>query len=95
MEGVENLCDAYTDTFVSGWDYYARPLAYIYQLEPAKVPWIVEEDIENSGSRIAIHDSSMFNAHYDNILVSGENDYDSIPNKNFKFVHNLCTIFPE
>ena len=83
--GVRNLWDAATDTFVPGWASYARPLAYTNE-EPT-LPWILEEDTAAAGSRIAIHDSSMMALNYDE-------EYDTLPDKNFVLIYNLCTIFP-
>ena len=34
-----------------------------------------------------MHDSSMFEAVYDD-------EYDTVPDRNFRFVYNLCTVFP-
>ncbi|MHB9038240.1 MAG: hypothetical protein ACYC64_16410 [Armatimonadota bacterium] len=83
---VSYMWDGLSDYFVAGWETYARPLAYL-QTVPDQ-PWIIEEDTAAAGSRIAIHDVSM--------LYSAFNDvYDTIPDKNFKFIRNLCTIFPD
>ena len=85
MEGVGNLADIDTDTFASVGD--AVPVAYILQFEPQSIPWILVDDTESAGSRVAIHDSTLFYQWYDDT-------WDIVPNKNFKFVYNLCTKFP-
>jgi len=85
MAGVANLWCAATDEF-SGWQGNARPLAYIYSAQTK--PWVVEEDTLSAGSIVAVHDS--------NIGDTGYNDsYDTVPAKNFKFLYNLCTIYPQ
>lgn len=86
--GVTNLWDAATGTFASGWEAYARPLTFVSN--SATVPWIVEEDTSDAGSRILIHDSSMFQPDYNN-----EPGRDTVPDKNFKLIQNLCTMFPD
>ena len=72
--------------FQAGWEVYARPLAYINQAPT--LPWIVEEDTAAAGSRILIHDSCIMLPDYNDV-------YDTVPDKNFQFISNLCTIFPE
>lgn len=84
--GVSYLWDAASDTFQSSWSSYARPLAYLN--EYPSLPWIVEEDTVNAGSRVLIHDACIFLPAYDD-------NYDIIPDKNFAFIHNLCVIFPQ
>jgi hypothetical protein len=86
MEDVSGLWDSATDTFQTGWESYARPLVYIH--DNPTLPWILEEDIVAAGSRIAIHDSSMFHTTYDD-------RNDAVPDKNFRFVYNLCTKFKQ
>lgn len=85
--GVSNLWDAATSTFAGGWGAYARPVAYTHAAPT--LPWILEEDTAAAGSRILIHDSSViaddYNDKYD----------DTLPDKNFKFIDNLCTMFPQ
>jgi hypothetical protein len=81
-----NLWDSDTDQFQSKGN--ATPLAYIDFFQPELVPWILAEDTEDAGSRVAIHDSSMFLGYYNH-------SWDTVPNKNFKFVYNLCTKFPQ
>ncbi|MGB9620413.1 MAG: hypothetical protein ACPL7K_08380, partial [Armatimonadota bacterium] len=85
MAGVASLWCAATDEF-SGWQGNARPLTYIYSAQTK--PWVVEEDTLSGGSIVAVHDS--------NIGDTGYNDsYDTVPAKNFKFLHNVCTIYPQ
>ncbi|MDO8682416.1 MAG: right-handed parallel beta-helix repeat-containing protein [Armatimonadota bacterium] len=84
--GVVNLWDAAVSAFVDGWQAYARPLAYINTAP--MLPWILEEDTATAGSRVLIHDS--------NIMWGAYNESSNpLPDKNFKFIHNLCTWFPE
>ncbi len=91
MPGIAGLWDADTDFFVdsggNAWSLWARPLAYIYDPTESSEPWIIEEDTAAAGSRIGIHDSSLFEFAYDDSA-------DTVPDMNFQFVHNLCTIFP-
>jgi hypothetical protein len=86
MNGVVDLRDYDTSPFQYGWQAYARPLAYIYDLLPDLVPWILEEDTGSAGSRVLIHDSSM---------MKPEFGYPYTPDENFKFVYNLCAVFPQ
>ena len=86
LANVNHLWDAASDKFVDGWAAFARPLAYLYQVPPWT--WVLEEDTSSAGSRIAIHDSSMFDPSY-------TQDYDTIPDKNVRFTYNVCTLFPE
>jgi hypothetical protein len=90
MAGVTHLWDAATYPFMDGWQFCARPLVYIHQEDSSTLPWILEEDTITAGSRIAIHDSSIMIEDYND-----ESGRDSMPDKNFKFIHNLCTIFPQ
>ena len=94
MGGVIGLWDAATDPFADGWASYAEPLAYTHD-DPTpqdpndpNPPWAVEEDTATAGSRILIHDASIVTEQY------GYDD-DTVPDKNFQFLHNLCAIFPE
>ena len=73
-----------TDSFIDGWQPYARPVAYINDNQ--NLPQVLEEDTEDAGSRVRIHDSSMFCATF--------NTRDTAPDKNRKFFENLCTVFP-
>lgn len=89
--GMENpgLCDAATDRFDPAWQSYnADPVAYIYS--HPDWPWILEDDTPSAGSRIAVHDSNLMDRAYDD-------DFDQMPypTKNFRFVHNLCTLFAQ
>jgi len=84
-DGVTKLWDAAVSTFQTV-GAQAEPLAWIYQAPT--LPWILEEDTDDAGSRILIQDSSMMLSQYNG-------DADTIPDKNFKFIHNLCSIFPE
>lgn len=86
MGGVVNLWDAASSTFQDGWQGYAQPLAYMY--EAPALPWILEEDTATAGSRILIHDLSIMIEQYNDV-------YDTVPDKNFKFIQKLCNIFPE
>ncbi len=89
MEGVVNLWDAETDTFASLGS--AVPVAYINYFDnlqpPSPKPWILVEDTQSQGSRVAIHDSTLFHQMYNDT-------HDIDLNKNFRFVYNLCTKFP-
>ena len=93
MDGVSWLWDAATDYFIdsgsNAWNLWARPLAYVYDSSASTQPWIIEEDTATAGSRIAIHDSNIFWGDF------YSDTYDTIPDKNFKFIFNLCTIFPQ
>mgnify|MGYP005837157959 CR=1 FL=1 len=84
--GVSYLCDAATDTFVSGWQEHALPLAFIHSHDTW--PWIIEEDTATAGSRIAIHDASMMDPYYGK-------SWDEIPDRNFLLICNLCSSFQE
>lgn len=86
MECVANLADLDTSNFSSVGS--AVPVAYILQFETQSVPWILVEDTQSEGSRVAIHDSTMFYQWYDDT-------WDIVPNMNFRFVYNLCTKFPQ
>ena len=44
------------------------------------------EDTQAAGSRVAMHDSSMFDGEFND-------DYDTVPDANFRFIYNLCTVF--
>lgn len=84
--GVSNLWNAAVNTFADGWQGYARPLAYLWDIPTA--PLALEEDALTAGSRIMLHDNDILNLEYDD-------SYDTIPDKNFRFVYNLCTVFPQ
>lgn len=73
------------------WDPYAQPIAYANQSPTS--PYIVEEDTTSTGSRVAIADCTgafgyEFTVDYDPY------DYGS-PDKNVRFIYNLCTVFRE
>jgi hypothetical protein len=72
--------------------------------KPGLVPgfhWVVEEDISQGCSFVFIHDCGMFLFEYDNLLQtpnlvgSNETDYDNVPDRNFKFIENLYTVFSQ
>ena len=50
-------------------------------------PQIIEEDTASEGSIVAIHDSNVVQFPFDDTL-------DRVLNRNFRFVHNLCTVYP-
>lgn len=82
---VSYLWDASTSVFEMGSG--ASWLAHTVQA-PA-LAWIVEDDTAAAGSIVAIHDSSLMHPAYND-------EHDTpVPCRNFKFVHNLCTIFPQ
>ena len=84
--GVTYLWDAASDTFVTGWEAYAHPIAYLNS--NSMWPWILEEDTTSAGSRIAMHDTCIMLSQYNCF-------YDFNHNGNDRFIHNLCTIFPQ
>ena len=94
MSGVTNMWDTMTSTFQPGWGGYSTALAYIHD-DPTpgdpsdpNPPFIVAIDSENAGSIVLIHDQSVMRPEYNH-------DWDTFPNKNYKFIYNLCTIFPQ
>jgi len=86
---LSGLWDTDADHFVdvgdNAWSLWSNPVAYLYDQQTR--PFIVEEDTADAGSRVAIHDSSIF-------LPDYGMDYDIVPDKNVRFVYNLCTRFP-
>ena len=82
--GVASLWDNDSGRFTTQGQ--AHPVAYLHDL--TSTPWIVEEDIATAGSRIAIHDSNLFDPLYNDA-------FDTVPTMNFRFVYNLCTILPQ
>ena len=86
MDGVVGLWDSYVSPFQTVGPQ-ANSVAWIYGAP--NYPWILEEDTEDAGSRILIHDSTIMYPYF------GYPSYDDVPDKNFRFVYNLCTIFPE
>ncbi len=90
MAGVAGIWDALTTPF-SNWLGNSRPLAYITDLyvSPSDLgpPQIIEEDTATEGSIVAMHDSSFFISQFNHSA-------DPVPRYNFKFAHNLCTIYP-
>jgi len=86
MQGVVGLWDWASDYFADGWQTCTRPLAYLTELPDQ--PWVVEQDTLTAGSRIAIHDSNLFSPSFSDVT-------DTVPDKNFRFTRNLCTIFPD
>ena len=86
MQGVTGLWDSAADYFAAGWETCTHPLAYLKDVP--NQPWIVEQDTLYDGSRIAIHDSTFLSTSFNDV-------YDTVPDKNFRFVRNLCTIFPD
>ncbi len=61
-------------------------MAYIY--EAPTLPWILADDASTAGSVVLVHDSNLMDPEY-------TDEYDTVPEKNFLFVHNLCTGFPQ
>ena len=86
MQGVTGLWDIASDCFADGWQSCTHPLAYLAQVP--NQPWIIQQDTDTAGSRIAIHDSNLFDPSFSDVA-------DLVPDKNFRFVRNLCTIFPD
>ena len=81
------LWDDFTSVFQVGSG--ASPIAYTGAAP--HLPWIVVDDAATPGSIVAIHDCSMMEPAYND-----EQGHDPMPAcRNFKFVHNLCTIFPQ
>ena len=81
MEGVGWLWDAKTDVLV---EVTGEPIAFLN--ENNYLPWIVEEDTDDAGSVVLIHDSSLMNGYYMEIGADP-------PYANRKFMVNLCTVF--
>lgn len=87
--GVTGLLDNRSDTFETVGSQ-AHPLAYLDQTWPQLLPWVVEEDSDSAGSRVFVHDSTFMLWPW-----FGDDCEECDPNRNFRFVRNLCTIFPE
>ena len=82
MDNVVGLRDWYTSPFaIIGAQ--AQSLAWI--CEHPSLRWILAEDVPNAGDIVLVHDSDLMDPYFQ----------DDIPDKNFKFVYNLCTIFPD
>ncbi len=96
--GVGGLWDASTSAFTT----YVHPIAAMRDGENAYPGqfWVVEEDVPQGCSLVFIHDCGMFLFEYDNLLRrpnlvgNYETDYDDVPDRNFKFLENLYTVFP-
>jgi hypothetical protein len=94
MNGVTALWYNLTGVFYMGPTTTA--LAYCPQeSQLAGLPWLAEETTAGGGSVVCSHDTNVFGG------LDGLFDltYDVIepyaPNRNFKFITNLCTVFPE
>jgi hypothetical protein len=74
---------------------YCPPNDVSQNIDYSGLPWLAEERTEGGGSVVCSHDSDFFGG-WDGLF---DLTYDVIPpnapNRNFRFVVNLCTLFPE
>jgi hypothetical protein len=105
--GVGALWDAGPSTFTA----YVDPIAALRDGENAYPGqfWVVAEDVPQGCSFVFIHDCNIFDFEYDNALFNenlppyymknqvntNEVDCDDVPDRNFRFVENLYTVFPQ
>jgi len=98
---VSSLWDAATGWFVdtSGTATSYGWLVRTYQ--NASRYWIAQDNTASGCNVVLIHDSDMFDWDYDNVIQSpnppgvNETAADTVPDKNFKFTTNLCSLFPQ
>ncbi len=107
--GVTGLWDAAISELQYAYEPYAHKIAFAGTSGYTDKCWIAEEDVTNDNvgdwiggcSRVLIHDSNIMNLEYDNYFSNPnlfglpETTSDSVPNKNFKFLANLCSKFTE